>query len=106
MGCDFAAFEMVVTKKLLQESTINNDLFEKILWRKNNASIRVLHLSIRVPNKPDVQWPTLSKFLNIAGIFWSYFLLDTAYMSKEDFLSNAGMFLVVVLWPEIQFYEV
>ena len=69
IGCDFAAFEMVVTKKLLQESTINNDLFEKTLWRKNNASIRVLHVSIRVPNKSDVQWPTLSKFLNIAGIF-------------------------------------
>ena len=42
-------------------------------------------------NKPDFRWCTLSKFLNIAGIFWSCFLLDTAFISKEDFLSNAGM---------------
>ena len=42
-------------------------------------------------NKPDVWWPTLSKFLNIAGIFLLYFPLDTACLSKEDFLSNAGM---------------
>ena len=42
-------------------------------------------------NKPDFRWCTLSKFLNIAGIFWSCFLLDTACISKEDFLSNAGM---------------
>ena len=42
-------------------------------------------------NKPDFQLCTLSKFLNIAGIFWSCFLLDTACISKEDFLSNAGM---------------
>ena len=43
-------------------------------------------------NKPDFKLCTLSKFLNIAGIFWSCFLLDTACISKEDFLSNAGMY--------------
>ena len=54
--------------------------------------IRVLHALVQQEgNKPDVRWPTLSKFLNIAGIFWSYFLLYTACLSKEDFLSNAGM---------------
>ena len=42
-------------------------------------------------NKPDFKLCTLSKFLNIAGIFWSCFLLDTACISKEDLLSNAGM---------------
>ena len=51
-------------------------------------SIRVLHaLDQQEGNKPDVRWPTLSKFLNIAGIF----LLDTACISRKDFLSNAGM---------------
>ena len=29
--------------------------------------------------------------LNIAGIFWSCFLLDTPWISKEDFLSKAEM---------------
>ena len=42
-------------------------------------------------NKADVWWSTLSKFLNIASMFWSCFLPDTACISKEDFLSNAGM---------------
>ena len=42
-------------------------------------------------NKPDFWWCTLSKFLNIAGIFGPCFLLDTACISEEDFLSNAGM---------------
>ena len=43
-------------------------------------------------NKPDVPWPTLSKFLNIAGIFWSCFLLDTACTSKEFFIKRWNMF--------------
>ena len=42
-------------------------------------------------SKPDFRWCTLSEFLNIADIFWSCFLLDTAFISKEDFLSNTGM---------------
>ena len=42
-------------------------------------------------NNPDFRLYTLSKFLNIAGIFWSFFLLGTACISREDFLSNAGM---------------
>ena len=42
-------------------------------------------------NNPDFRWCTLSKFLNIADIFWSCFLLDSACMSKKYFLSNAGM---------------
>ena len=64
----------------------------KALWSKNDASIRVPHtLAQQEGRKPDVRWPTLSKFLNIAGIFWSCFLLDTAFISKEVCLSNAGM---------------
>ena len=47
-------------------------------------------------NKPVVRWPTLSKFLNIAGIFiLFYFFFDVFSsrhcISKEDFLSNTGM---------------
>ena len=42
-------------------------------------------------SKPDFGWCTLSKFLNIADIFSSFFLLDTACISRKDFLSNAGM---------------
>ena len=42
----------------------------KTLCRKNDASIRVTHaLAQQEGNKPDVRWPTLSKFLNIASIF-------------------------------------
>ena len=42
----------------------------KTLWRKNDASIRVPHaLAQKKGNKPDLRWPTLSTFLNIAGIF-------------------------------------
>ena len=64
----------------------------KTLWRKKCASIRVPHALAHLEgNKPDLWWPTLSKFLNIAVIFWSCFLLDTACISKEDFLSNTGM---------------
>ena len=42
-------------------------------------------------SKPNFRWCTFSKFLNIASIFWPCFLLGTAWISKEDFLSNAGM---------------
>ena len=42
-------------------------------------------------NKPDFWLCTLSKFLKIAGIFWSCFLLDTTWLSEEDFLPNSGM---------------
>ena len=42
-------------------------------------------------NKPDFRRCTLSKFLNNSGTFWLWFLLDTACISKEDLLSNAGM---------------
>ena len=41
--------------------------------------------------KPDFQWCALSKFLNIAGIFSSCFLVDTACISKEDISSNTGL---------------
>ena len=58
----------------------------KTFWRKNDASIRALHaLAHQEGNKPDLQWPTLSKFLNTAGIFLSCFLLDAACISKEGF---------------------
>ena len=50
-----------------------------------------LALAQREGNKPDVWWPILSKFWNISGIFWSFFLLNTACVSKEDFVSDAGM---------------
>ena len=64
----------------------------KTFWRKNDASTGLLHaLAQKEGNKPDVRWPTLSKFLNIVGIFWSCFLLGTACISKEDFLSNVAM---------------
>ena len=67
-------------------------LMWKTLWRKNDASIRVSHaLAHQEGNKPNLRWPTLFKFLNTVGIFWLCFLLDTACVSKEDFLSNAGM---------------
>ena len=38
----------------------------------------------------DVCWPTLSKFQNIADIFLSCFLLDTACISKGDFILSAA----------------
>ena len=42
----------------------------KILWIKNDTFIRLTHtLAQQEGNKPDVRWPILSKFLNIAGIF-------------------------------------
>ena len=64
----------------------------KTLWRKIDASIRVPHASAQQEgNKPDVRWPTFSKFLNIAGIFLSCFLLAIACISKAHFSSNAGM---------------
>ena len=64
----------------------------KFLWRKNDASIGVPHaLDQQEGNKPDVWRPTLSNFLNIAVIFWSCFILDTACISKLDFLANAEM---------------
>ena len=89
----FAASNMVVTKKKwLQGSTINNDLCEKLYGVKTMRLLECQHtLAHQEGNKPDFRWCTLSKFLNIAGIFWSCFLLDTACISKEDFLSNAGM---------------
>ena len=43
--------------------------------------------------KETNQWPTLSKFQNIAGVFWAKFLLEAACISKGDFLSTAGMCL-------------
>ena len=71
-------------------------LMWKTLLRKNDASVRVPHaIAHQERNKPDFWWPTLSKFLNVAGIFWSCFLLDTACISKEDFLSNAGIGLAL-----------
>ena len=64
----------------------------KTLWRKEDAPIRVPHaLAQQERNKPDVWWPTLAKFLNIAGSFWSCFLVDTACISKEGFSSDTGM---------------
>ena len=60
--------------------------------RKNDASIRVPHtLAQQEWNKSYVRWPTIFKFLNIASIFLTCFLLDTACKSKEDLLSNTGM---------------
>ena len=47
--------------------------------------------------RSDVRWPTLSKFLNIASSFWSCFLVDTACISNEDFLSNTEMCFGVVV---------
>ena len=89
----FAASNMVVTKKKwLQGPTINNDLCEKLYGVKAMRLLECHHtLAHQEGSKPDFGWCTLSKFLNIAGIFWSCFLLDTACISKEDFLSNAGM---------------
>ena len=49
-------------------------------------------LAQREENKADVWWPTVSKLQNIAGIFGSRFLLDTACISKKDFVSDVGMY--------------
>ena len=66
----------------------------KNLWVKTMRLLECQHtLAQQEGNKPNFRWCTLSKFLNIAGIFWSCFLLDTACISEEDFLSNAGMCL-------------
>ena len=64
----------------------------KTFWRKNDASIRAPHaLAHQEGNKPDLQWPTLSKFLNTARIFLSCFLLETLLVyQRKIFLSNAG----------------
>ena len=76
----------------LQGPTINNDLCEKLYGVKTIRLLECHHtLAHQEGSKPDFRWCTLSEFLNIADIFWSCFLLDTAFISKEDFLSNAGM---------------
>ena len=91
-GTRFAASNMVVRKnKSLQGSATNNTLCEKLYGVKTMRLLECHTLAHQEGNKPDFRWCTLSKFVNIAGIFWSCFLHDTACISKEDFLSNTGM---------------
>ena len=91
-GTRFAASNMVVKKKKsLLGSTTNNDLCEKLYGVKTMRLLECQTLAHQEGNKPDFRWCTLSKFVNIAGIFWSCFLHDTACISKKDFLSNTGM---------------
>ena len=91
-GTRFAASNMVVKKKKsLLGSTTNNDLCEKLYGVKTMRLLECQTLAHQEGNKPDFRWCTLSKFVNIAGIFWSCFLRDTACISKKDFLSNTGM---------------
>ena len=91
-GTRFAASNMVVRKKKsLQGSTTNNNLCEKLYGVKTMRLLECHTLAHQKGNKPDFRWCTLTKFVNIAGIFWSCFLRDTACISKEDFLSNTGM---------------
>ena len=71
---------------------INNDFCEKLYSVKTMHLLGCQHtLAHQEGNKPDFRLCTLSKFLNIAGTFWSCFLLGTAFISEEDFLSNTGM---------------
>ena len=57
-------------KKRLQGSIINNDLHEKLYGVKTMRLLECQHtLAHQEGNKPDFRWYTLSKFLNIAGIF-------------------------------------
>ena len=92
-GCDsFCGFEHGSNKKLLQGPTINNELCKELFGIKTMSLLECHHtLAHQEGNQLDFRWCTLPKFLNIAGIFWFCFLLDTACISKEDFLSNAWM---------------
>ena len=79
-------------KKWLQGLTINNDLCEKLYGVKTMGLLECQHTTSS-PGRKQTWFSVVHSFqvFKYVGIFWLWFLLDTSCISKEDFLSNAGI---------------